>query len=93
MKINWRIRVKNPSFWVSVVIAVFAPVLAYMGLTAQDVTSWAALGSVLAQAVSNPYILLTAAVSVYNAVVDPTTTGITDSLRALGYEKPNGVKN
>ncbi len=93
MKINWKVRLKNPSFWVSIVIAVFTPILAYMGITAQDITSWAALGDVLLQAVSNPYILVMVAVSVYNAVVDPTTTGVTDSSRALSYENPNSIKD
>lgn len=93
MKINWKVRLKNPSFWVSIVIAVFAPILAYMGLTAQDITTWAALGNVLLDAVSNPYILLMVAVSVYNAIVDPTSTGVTDSSRALQYNAPNSVKD
>lgn len=92
MKINWKIRLKNPSFWVSVVIAVFAPIFAYMGITANDITTWASLGNILIQAVSNPYILLTVGVSVYNAVIDPTTTGITDSAKALTYDEPNGEK-
>lgn len=92
MSINWKIRVKNPSFWVSIAVAVITPVLAYAGLTAQDVTSWAKLGELLRGAVSNPYVLTLIAVSAYNAVVDPTTTGITDSAKALGYSEPNSEK-
>lgn len=34
MNINWKIRVKNVSFWVSVAIAIITPILAYMGITA-----------------------------------------------------------
>ena len=78
MNINWTVRVKNPAFWVSVAIAVITPILAYMGLTVQDITTWAALGNVLLEAVSNPYILLMVAVSVYNAIIDPTTPGVSD---------------
>lgn len=92
MNINWKIRIKNFSFWISIAISIFTPVLAYLGITAQDITTWAALGNVLLQAVSNPYILLMVAVSVYNAVIDPTTTGITDSANALTYSEPNGEK-
>ena len=92
MKINWKIRLKNPSFWVSVAIAVFTPIMAYMGITAKDITTWAALGNVLVSAVSNPYILLTVAMSMYNAIVDPTTTGISDSAKALTYDEPNSEK-
>lgn len=90
---NWKIRIKNPSFWVSIIIAIVTPVLAYFGLTAQDMTSWGAIWDVIVQAISNPYVLLMAAVSVYNAIVDPTTTGVTDSSRALQYDTPNNIKD
>ena len=92
MSINWKIRVKNVSFWVSVVIAIVTPVLAYFGLTAQDITTWSAIGNLIVKAVSNPYVILMIIVSVYNAVVDPTTTGVTDSANALTYNEPNNVK-
>lgn len=92
MNINWKIRVKNFSFWVSVALAVFTPILAYMGLTAQDLTTWSALGNMLLSAIKNPYIILMVVVSVYNAIVDPTSTGITDSAKALGYSEPNSEK-
>ena len=88
MNINWKIRLKNPAFWASIVLAVFAPILAYMGITAEDLSSWQALGSVLLQAVSNPYVLVLVIASFYNAVVDPTTRGISDSKRAQSYEEP-----
>ena len=92
MNINWKIRVKNVSFWISVALAVFTPILAYMGLTAQDLTTWSALGNMLLNAIKNPYILLMVGVSVYNAIIDPTTTGITDSANALTYTEPNSEK-
>ena len=60
------------------------------GLTAADITSWPALGSLIVQAVSNPYVLCLAAVSVWNALQDPTTPGLSDSTRALGYTTPGG---
>lgn len=93
MNINWRVRIKNPAFWVSIAIAIVTPILAYFGLTAQDMTSWGAIWDVVVQAVSNPYVILTVAVSVYNAVIDPTSTGVTDSSRALQYNAPNNIKD
>ncbi|HIU56180.1 MAG TPA: phage holin [Candidatus Ornithomonoglobus merdipullorum] len=93
MNINWRVRIKNPAFWVSIAIAIVTPILAYFGLTAQDMTSWGAIWDVVVQAVSNPYVILTVAVSVYNAIVDPTSTGVTDSSRALQYDAPNSIKD
>lgn len=89
MKINWRVRFKNPNFIMQLVLAVFVPILAYMGLTAQDLTTWPILGSLLLEAISNPYVLILVVVSVYNSVTDPTTKKISDSERALMYKKPN----
>lgn len=90
--INWKIRFKNPMFYAQLVIAIFTPILAYMGMTAQDLTSWQALGGLLFDAIKNPYVLLLVVVSIYNAVIDPTTTGISDSANALTYSTPNSVK-
>ena len=40
---NWKIRIKNPVFWVQVLTGALATVLAYSGLTAADMTTWAAI--------------------------------------------------
>ena len=85
---NIKVRMKNWSFWVSVLISIGAPILAYFGLTAADITTWAALGRVLLDAVSNPYVVGLVLVSLYNALIDPTTKGIKDSAQAMTYEKP-----
>ena len=88
MKINWKVRFKNPMFYVQLVLSVLTPILAYSGLTATDLTTWGALGDVLGQALSNPYVLSLVVVSVYNALIDPTTKGIGDSENALTYDTP-----
>ena len=88
--INWKVRIKNPVFYVQLLLAVLTPILAYMGLTMSDLTTWPAVGNVLLQAVSNPYILGLVVVSVWNAINDPTTSGVSDSSKALTYNKPNG---
>ena len=85
---NLKVRMKNWSFWVSVLLSIGAPILAYFGLTAADITTWSALGRVLLEAVSNPYVVGLVLVSLYNALIDPTTKGIKDSAQALTYEKP-----
>lgn len=92
MNINWKIRFKNPMFWVQVIISIFTPILAYMGLTVQDLTSWGTILNALNLAVTNPYVLVLVLISLYNAVIDPTTTGITDSAKALTYDEPNSLK-
>lgn len=92
MGINWKIRAKNPMFWVQVVASIFLPILAYMGITVQDLTTWQSVGNALLLAASNPYVLGLVLMSVYNTIVDPTTTGFTDSANALGYTAPNDKK-
>lgn len=50
-RINWKVRIKNPVFWVQAATAVVLPILTYFGLTWEDMTSWAAIGNLLLQAV------------------------------------------
>lgn len=90
MKINWHVRFnrKNIMFLAQVVISVCVPVLTYFGLQASDMTTWAKVWETLVQAVSNPYVVLMAVVSLFNAVTDPTTKGLGDSKDALTYEQP-----
>ncbi|MBR5485161.1 MAG: phage holin [Oscillospiraceae bacterium] len=88
MKINWKVRLKNPVFWVQIAAALFVPILAYFGLSWEDMTTWGAIWALLVKAVKNPVVLLSAAVSVFNAINDPTTAGMSDSTRAMTYNQP-----
>ena len=88
MKINFKVRFKNPIFIAQLVLAIFTPILAYAGLTAQDLTSWKALFELIVGAISNPYVLGLVVVSVWNALNDPTTSGVSDSQNALTYKTP-----
>ena len=88
MKINWKVRAKNPVFWANLAAAVILPILAYMGLNWDDMTSWQALGNDLFQAVQNPVIVVSVVVSIWNLINDPTTKGLSDSEKALDYDKP-----
>lgn len=88
MKINWKVRKENIVFLAQIVVSIFAPILAYFGMNWEDLTSWAAIGDLLIQAIQNPVVVLSVGVSVFNAITDPTTEGIGDSKRALTYNKP-----
>lgn len=88
MKINWKVRFANPEFWKQIALAVFVPLLAYYGMNWADMTTWAAIGDLFIQAVQNPVVVLSVVVSVYNAIIDPTTKGIGDSAQAMTYDKP-----
>ena len=92
MNINWKVRFKNPTFWIGLVGAVGAPILAYLGITAADLTTWESVGGVAQTAIANPYLLGMVAFSVLSflgIVTDPTTKGLGDSERALGYNEPH----
>lgn len=86
MKINWKVRFKNPLFLTQLIMSVLMPILAYAGLTVEDLTTWKALGDLLLGAFSNPYVLGLVAISVYNSIIDPTTKGVSDSLNVLNKE-------
>ena len=88
MKINWQVRFKTPIFWAELSAAILLPILTYMGLSWEDMTTWPALGGVFVEAVQNPVILVSVVVSVWNAVNDPTTSGVSDSEQAMTYEEP-----
>ena len=90
MNINWKVRFKNPVFIAQLILAILTPILAYAGLTASDMTTWKALGDLIVSAIINPYVLSLVAVSVWNALNDPTTKGVSDSVNALTYDVPKG---
>lgn len=92
-KVNWRVRFSNPVFIVQFVASILAPILAYMGLSMDQITTWSTLGNMLFEAIKNPYVLGLVLFSVYNATTDPTTAGIiSDSKQALTYKKPKKDK-
>ena len=88
MKINWKVRFKNPVFLANLAISIILPILTYMGLNWSDMTTWAALGRVLFEAIQNPVIVVSVIVSLWNLINDPTTAGLSDSSQALKYDTP-----
>ena len=83
MNINWKVRFANRQFWVSVIPAlalVIQAVAAVFGWTL-DFTSL--IGKLIA-VVDAVFALLV----ILGIVVDPTTAGVGDSRRAMGYEEP-----
>ena len=85
---NLKVRFKNPVFIAQFILAILTPILAYAGLTVQDLSSWQVLGKILLEALGNPYVLGLIAISIWNALNDPTTAGIKDSKQAMTYESP-----
>lgn len=89
---NLKVRFRNPIFIAQFILAILTPILAYAGLTVQDLTSWQALGEILFNAIQNPYVIGLIVISIWNALNDPTTAGITDSIQAMTYEVPKQSK-
>lgn len=89
--INWKVRVKNPTFWIGLAGVVVSPVLAYTGASLADFTTWESVGEAIVETVKNPYLvgsIVFAVLGFLGVTNDPTTAGLKDSTQALGYKKP-----
>lgn len=85
---NIKVRMRNPVFWVQLIGAMVLPVLAYFNLTAEDFTTWPMVWETFCRAIANPYVVVTMLWAAWNALNDPTTAGVSDSMRAMSYTKP-----
>ena len=84
MKINWKVRLKNPYFWFGLV----AIILTAVGAEPEIFTSQDILVGQVKQLLGNPFALGCVVAAIVGYINDPTTSGITDSKQALGYSKP-----
>ncbi len=81
MKINWKVRIKNPVFWTTIIPAVTGMVYTVLG----------ALGVVPAlteNMVLNIMTVVITALTALGVLVDPTTAGLSDSHMAMTYKAP-----
>lgn len=76
--INLKVRLKNPVFIIQLILAILTPILAYAGLSAENISTWSTLIKLLIDALKNPYVSSLVFVSVFNAINDPTTPGLKD---------------
>lgn len=90
MKINWKIRFSrnNMLFLFRFAIALFVPVLAYMGIRYEDLTTWSTVWNVIVQFFSNPFLIGLTVFNAFNIVPDPVVKGLSDSQQALNYTEP-----
>lgn len=90
-RINWKVRFnrENRAFILRFVLALVLPILTYLGLKFEDLTTWQGVGQVVVQFMSNPFLVGLTFINACNMIPDPTTSGLGDSQRALGYDKPN----
>ncbi|MBR0512906.1 MAG: phage holin [Clostridia bacterium] len=83
MEINWLVRIRNKQFWVSVIPAIALVVQAVAAVFGWTLDFSNLIGKLIA-VVDAVFALLV----ILGVVVDPTTAGVGDSKRALGYEEP-----
>lgn len=88
MKINWKVRFKNPYFYVALILSMVAPVGTYFGVNGADLTTWPSVIDLARRAILNPYVVVTVIVSVATFLIDPTTRGLSDSQQVMKYDKP-----
>lgn len=85
MKINWKVRIRNKVFWVSLIPMMLLLVQQICGLfgVSVDVT---AVSEQLVGIVGTVFVIL----GLLGVVVDHTTPGVKDPERVMTYEKPKG---
>ena len=83
MRVNWLVRLKNKTFCLS-----FIPALLLLVQVIASVFGYSLdlgeLGNKLLAVVNAVFALL----SILGIVTDPTTSGVSDSERAMGYTEP-----
>lgn len=84
---NWKVRIKNKTFWLTMIPAVLLliqVVAAVFGYT----LDFGDLGNKLLAVVNAVFALL----AILGIVNDPTTAGVADSTQALTYLEPKKTK-
>ncbi len=82
MKINWKVRLKNPVFWLTAIPTVIACVYTILGL-------FGVVPTVSEDMIVNAFTAIISVLSALGVLVDPTTKGVQDSERAMEYDEPN----
>lgn len=83
-KINWIVRLKNKTFWLSVIPAALLLIQVVANVFGYNL-DLGELGNKLLSVVNAVFALLT----ILGVVTDPTTSGVSDSDRAMTYNEPH----
>lgn len=83
MNINWKVRLVNKNFWLSLIPAVLLPIQA-IGAPLGMTLDFGELGNQLLAIVNAVFAVL----AILGIVQDPTTKGVSDSGLAMTYEEP-----
>lgn len=81
--INWKVRIRNKQFWISLIPAILLLIQMIMALFGISVDFTILSGKILA-VLDALFVVL----SILGIVTDPTTAGLGDSSLAMTYEIP-----
>lgn len=85
--INWKVRIKNKVFWLSIIPAILLLVQAVAAVFGYSL-DFTDLTEKLVAVVEAAFVVL----AILGIVADPTTSGMSDSRLAMTYEKPKEDK-
>ena len=81
--INWKVRIKNKTFWLSLIPALLLLAQAVAAVFGVSI-DLSAMGDKLLAVVNALFAVL----AILGVVADPTTAGVSDSVLAMTYDKP-----
>ena len=81
MKINWKVRLQHKTFWVSLISLLIVLANQIAGIFNVDITIYNAQVTAITETVLGILALL-------GIIIDPTTSGASDSYQAMRYNKP-----
>ena len=85
MSINWTVRLKNKTFWLSLIPALLLLIQVVVAVFGVEL-DLGDLGNRLLAVVNAVFAVLT----ILGVVTAPTTTGVSDSTQAMTYTEPKG---
>ena len=83
MRINWKVRLQNKTWLLAMLAAIVAFVYQVLSLCG-------VVPAVSQDQITQLIALVINILVALGIVVDPTTTGVTDSQQAMTYDKPSG---
>lgn len=95
--INWKVRSKNPNFWVKIALSIIGIPIAYAGTEYSEINTWGTFFGIIGNAYANPYIVAMILFALYNSISEDTSKGFGDlsatkqMLKPFTDKDPNNV--
>lgn len=86
MKLNLKVRIKNPVFWLTMIPALASFIYTMLGL-------FGIVPSISEDTLINALTAIITALTTLGVLTDPTTKGVSDSSRAMQYKELGKLPN